>query len=117
MKSLYKEYVEAVCNGLSINGLALETKEEEALVEKSHTHFQGFLEHKKGNAELFFQLLVLPLSRIDEYVRFLLDVRNDTESYYSPFSLDKIKIAHSHWKQLAVEAHEERVSGLIICLS
>ncbi|KAB7507439.1 Alsin [Armadillidium nasatum] len=110
MKAIYADYVNAICNAMAISGLNLETKEAESLIEKSKDYFEALIpEDKKTNTEILSYLLLLPMNRIEEYENFLMDIRTDTECFYSPFSLDKIKVAHTHWKKLSIVAYNGKL--------
>lgn len=109
---MYKEYINKACNAIAMGGLSLETKEADSVMEKSRAKLASFFSSDitKSNSDLFTFILLLPFRRVKEYASFLSDIRNDTDfCYYSPFSLEKIKIAHNCWKELFNEANQGKV--------
>lgn len=101
-----------VCDALAVSGLTIISKEAQAIVEKGSTNFiQLVAEEKRKNAsDLFSFLLLRPVERLHEYVKFLSVMKADDSRYYSPFTLDKLKVAHTHWKQLSNTAHKNQVN-------
>ncbi|CAL4093885.1 unnamed protein product, partial [Meganyctiphanes norvegica] len=111
-KMMYQKYLNLVCDAIAISGLVLGTKEANAVMDKFRLEIELIPEEKKkSNNELFSYLLLRPLKRIHEYEELLLNIKNDTENYYSSFSLDKVKIAHSHWRQLSNTAHKNQIEA------
>ncbi|KAK7078631.1 agglutinin-like protein 2 [Halocaridina rubra] len=112
-KSIYQKYMNIVCDALAISGLSLSSREANAVIEKCPSILLNLVpeEKRKTNSDFFSHLILRPLQHIHEYVEFLMTMKQDNESYYSPFTLDKIKVAHAHWKQLSNAAHKNQVEA------
>ncbi|XP_069957233.1 alsin isoform X3 [Cherax quadricarinatus] len=112
-KSIYQKYVNLVCDAIAISGLTVSSKEANIVMEKCQSVLANLIpeDKRKTNTELFAYLILRPLHHIHEYVEFLLSMKNDADNYYSPFTLDKIKIAHSHWKQLSNIAQKNQAEA------
>ncbi|XP_066983934.1 alsin isoform X4 [Macrobrachium rosenbergii] len=112
-KSIYQKYMNIVCDALAISGLTLSSKEAITVIEKCPPVLSSLVPEskKKTNSEYFAHLILRPLQHVHEYADFLMKMKQDSETYYSPFTLDKIKIAHAHWKQLSNAAHKSQVEA------
>lgn len=101
-----------VCDALAVSGLTVASKEAQAILDKGSTNFTQLVveEKRKTASELFSFLLLRPVERLHEYVKFLSAMKADDSRYYSPFTLDKLKVAHTHWKQLSNTAHKNQVN-------
>lgn len=109
---IYERYTCLVCDALAVSGLTIASKEAQAILDKSSTNFTQLVveEKRKTASELFSYLLLRPVERLHEYVKFLAAMKADDSRYYSPFTLDKLKVAHTHWKQLSNTAHKNQVN-------
>ncbi|XP_045621973.1 alsin isoform X2 [Procambarus clarkii] len=112
-KSIYQKYMSSVCDAIAISGLAVASKEANIVMEKCQSILASLIpeDKRKTNSDLFAHLILRPLNHIHEYVEFLLSMKNDADNYYSPFTLDKIKIAHAHWRQLSNVAQKNQVEA------
>lgn len=101
-----------VCDAVAMSGLNLISKDATTTLEKCQSVFTTTVpEEKRGSpSDLFSYLILRPLQHIHDYESFLQAMKNDGENYYSPFTLDKIKVAYAHWRQLSVAAHKNQVS-------
>ncbi|XP_063871928.1 alsin-like isoform X4 [Scylla paramamosain] len=107
-KSIYQRYMKLVCDAVAMSGLTITTKEATAVLEKCQTVFASSVpeEKRRNPSDLFSYLILRPLQHIHEYESFLQTMKSDGENYYSPFTLDKIRVAHAHWRQLSITAHK-----------
>ncbi|KAG7154374.1 Alsin-like, partial [Homarus americanus] len=112
-KSIYQKYMNLVCDAIAISGLTISSKDANVVLEKCQTILASLIpeDKRKTNSDLFAYLILRPLQHIHEYVEFLHSMKTDTETYYSPFTLDKIKIAHAHWRQLSNTAQKSQIEA------
>ena len=111
-KSIYQRYMKVVCDAVAMSGLNIISKEAIATLEKCHPIFATLIpeERHSNPSDLFSYLILRPLQHIHEYENFLQSMKSDGDNYYSPFTLDKIRVAHAHWRQLSITAHKNQVS-------
>ncbi|MPC07890.1 Alsin [Portunus trituberculatus] len=97
-----------VCDAVAMSGLTITSKEATAVLEKCQPVFASLIpeEKRRNPSDLFSYLILRPLQHIHEYESFVQTMKSDGENYYSPFTLDKIRVAHAHWKQLSITAHK-----------
>lgn len=109
-KSIFQKYANLVCDAVAISGLTLSSREANVVMDKCQSILSPLVpeDKRKTNSDLFAHLILRPLHHIQEYVEFLIAMKNDCETYYSPFMLDKIKIAHAHWRQLSNAAQKNQ---------
>ncbi|KAG0724053.1 Alsin [Chionoecetes opilio] len=112
-KSIYQKYMKLVCDAVAMSGLTHIIKDATAILEKCQPVFAALVpeDKRRTSSDLFSYLILRPLQHIHEYESFLQTMKTDGENYYSPFTLDKIRVAHAHWRQLSVAAQKHQLEA------
>lgn len=104
--------MKVVCDAIAMSGLSLISKDDTTTLEKCQSVFATMVPDGKRHSpsDLFSYLILQPLLHIHDYESFLQTMRTDEENHYSPFTLDKIRVAYFHWRQLSLAAQKNQVS-------